>query len=217
MANGYLVDQFIQDTCNQRSDEWGGSYENSSRFALEATKAVVEDVGSDRTIIRLSPWSLFQGMKMEVPAAQERFSNLTRGLKEYNLTYLHLIESTVIKNVDCDKVEGLEFAFDIWQSQPAIVVAGGFNGDKVRKAVDEEYGKFDRPVVFGRHFVSTPNLVFHLQHSIDPNTYDRSTFYAPLQRKGYTDYPFSPQLFGAVSAGISIIGEQAMMGIKSRL
>jgi NADPH2 dehydrogenase len=63
-AHGYLIDQFIQDTCNKRSDSWGGPCENRSQFALELTKAVAQVVGADRTAIRLSPWSVSQGMKM---------------------------------------------------------------------------------------------------------------------------------------------------------
>ena len=63
-ANGYLIDQFLQDTCNKRTDNYGGSIENRSRFAMEVTEAVVDAVGADRTGIRLSPFSEFQGMKV---------------------------------------------------------------------------------------------------------------------------------------------------------
>jgi len=60
-ANGYLPDQFIQDMTNKRTDEYGGSVENRARFVLEVVDAVVEAVGAERTGIRLSPWSSFQG------------------------------------------------------------------------------------------------------------------------------------------------------------
>lgn len=63
-ANGYLIDQFIQDTCNKRTDNYGGSVENRNRFAMEVTQAVVDAVGADKTGIRLSPFSEFQGMKV---------------------------------------------------------------------------------------------------------------------------------------------------------
>jgi len=58
---GYLIDQFTQDVCNTRTDEYGGSIENRARFALEVTQAVTRVVGEDRTGIRLSPWSEFGG------------------------------------------------------------------------------------------------------------------------------------------------------------
>jgi NADPH2 dehydrogenase len=61
-ANGYLIPQFIEEGSNQRTDSWGGSIENRSRFALEVTKSVVEAVGSDRVGVRMSPWSTFQGL-----------------------------------------------------------------------------------------------------------------------------------------------------------
>lgn len=61
-ANGYLVDQFLQDVVNERMDEYGGSVPNRGRFALEVVKAVVEAVGQDRTGIRFSPWGTFQGL-----------------------------------------------------------------------------------------------------------------------------------------------------------
>ena len=92
-ANGYLVDQFIQDTVNQRTDEYGGSVENRSRFAYEVTKAVVDAVGAEKTGIRLSPYNTWQGMGMADPVPQ--FSDVIRKLAPLNLSYVHLVESRV--------------------------------------------------------------------------------------------------------------------------
>lgn len=192
-ANGYLPDQFTQDVCNRRTDKWGGSIGNRSRFITEITKATVDAVGSDRVGVRLSPWSTFQGMKMEVPRAEEQFSDVIRRLKELNIAYLHLVESRVINSVDCEKAEGLEFAFDIWNNQSPILVAGGLNYDRAKKAVDEEYRGYDVLAVFGRFFISTPDLVYRLKHGLAPNAYDRETFYTPVLSKGYVDYPFSKE------------------------
>lgn len=64
-AHGYLIDQFIQDTSNKRTDEYGGSIENRCRFALEAIDAVVNAIGEAKTGFRLSPWSTFQGMRLQ--------------------------------------------------------------------------------------------------------------------------------------------------------
>lgn len=61
LSAGYLIDQFLQDTSNKRTDKWGGSIENRARFALEVTKAVVDAIGSNKVGIRLSPFSTFQG------------------------------------------------------------------------------------------------------------------------------------------------------------
>ncbi|CAG9991799.1 unnamed protein product [Clonostachys byssicola] len=186
-ANGYLIDQFTQDTCNRRHDTWGGSIENRSRFILEIAKAVTSAIGGEKVGVRLSPWSTFQSMKMEKSLATQQFPHIVRGLKELKLAYLHLIESRVTNWEDIEKVEGLEFAFDIWNNQSPILVAGGFGLDTAKKAVDEEYKDTDTLIVFGRHFVSTPDLVFRLRHGLEANPYDRSTFYTPGQDKGYID------------------------------
>ncbi len=199
-ANGYLIDQFNQSTCNTRTDDWGGSVENRARFILEATKAVTEAIGSNKTGVRLSPWSTFQGMKMASPHAEEQFSYIIGGLKKLQLSYLHLIESRVVNNVDCEKKEDLAFAFRIWENQSPILVAGGFSSESARVAVDEEYKQYNVLVVFGRYFVSTPDLVFRLKHELEPNAYDRSTFYTPRQSRGYTDYPFSSQFLDQCKA-----------------
>lgn len=198
-ANGYLIDQFTQDTCNKRTDSWGGSIENRSKFLLEVLKAVVDAIGSDRVGVRLSPWSTFQSMKMEGSLAEEQFSHLIREMKPFRPAYLHLIESRVINNVDCEKVESLQFAYKIWQNQSPIVVAGGFNSERAMKAVDEEYSD-DTLVAFGRYFVSTPDLVFRIQRGLQPNKYDRATFYTPVQSKGYIDYPFSEEFLQTAAA-----------------
>ena len=138
-ANGYLIDQFTQDICNQRTDSWGGSIENRSRFAVEATKACIDAIGAERVAIRLSPWNTWQSMKMDVPLAIQQFTDLITRLKTLGISYLHLIESRVINNIDCEKQEGLEFAFDVWKNASPIFLAGGFTPERARLAVDDEY------------------------------------------------------------------------------
>jgi NADPH2 dehydrogenase len=194
-ANGYLVDQFIQDTANKRTDAYGGSNENRSRFAVEVTQAVVEAVGANRTGVRLSPWSTYQGMRMEDPIPQ--FTDLITRLDKFGLAYLHLLESRISGNADVKSADTLDFAFDAYSGP--ILVAGGFTPDLAKKLVDEERKERDVAAVFGRYFISTPDLVFRIQKGIELNKYDRDTFYMAKTKKGYTDYPFSPE-FLAVQA-----------------
>ncbi|KAI0762739.1 hypothetical protein C8Q74DRAFT_175476 [Fomes fomentarius] len=191
-ANGYLVDQFLQDTCNKRTDAWGGSVQRRAQFALEVAKAVVEAVGPEKVGFRLSPWSTFQGMRMANPIPQ--FTYVVQTLREMGLGYLHLVESRVVNSVDVEKAGGLEFALEAWGKKQPVLVAGGFKPDSARKAVDDEYQDWNTVVVFGRFFLSTPDLVYRLEKGIEPNPYDRSTFYTPMQEKGYLDYPFSEEL-----------------------
>jgi len=188
-ANGYLVDQFTQDNSNNRTDAWGGSVEKRARFGLEVTKAVVEAVGAKKTAIRLSPWSRFQSMRMADPVPQ--FSYLVKGLKDLNLAYLHLVESRVAGSTDVESSDRLDFLVNIWDNQSPIFLAGGFKPDSAKIVVDQSYPERDIAVVFGRYFITNPDLVFRIKKGIELAKYDRGTFYTVGSLEGYADYPFS--------------------------
>lgn len=102
-----MIDQFLQDTCNKRTDAWGGSIEKRAKFGLEVTKAVVGAVGAERTGLRLSPFSPFQGMRMQDPVPQ--FSYYAGELKKLNLAYLHVVESRIAGNADVEATEKIDF------------------------------------------------------------------------------------------------------------
>ena len=189
-ANGYLIDQFTQDNCNKRTDEYGGSVENRSRFGLEVAKAVVDAVGPERTGIRLSPFSDFQGMKMQDPIPQ--FSHLIEGLRKLKLAYLHVVESRISGNADVETTDKIDFALDIWGRTSPVLVAGGFKPDSAKRVV-EEYKGNDVAVVFGRYFISNPDLPFRVLNGVDLAPYNRETFYKAKSPEGYSDYPFSPE------------------------
>lgn len=188
-ANGYLIDQFLQDTCNKRDDQYGGSIENRSRFALEVVNAVVEAIGADRTAIRFSPWSTFNGMRMKDLIPQ--FEDIVKKLDKLNLAYLHLVESRIAGNLDVDSFDKLDFAAKHWRG--VLFIAGGFSPDSARRLVDEERVDRDVVVLFGRYFISTPDLPFRIREHLSLNDYDRSTFYTPKNADGYTNYPFSKE------------------------
>lgn len=190
-ANGYLVDQFTQETANKRTDKWGGSIENRSRFGLEVAKAVVDAVGAERTAIRLSPWSHFQGMRVEDPIPQ--FSHLVKGLKELKLAYLHLVESRVSGNADVESSDKLDFAIDIWGNTSPVLLAGGFRPESAVETVDKQYKDKDVAIVFGRYFISNPDLPYRVQKGIEFEPYDRNSFYNPKSPEGYVTYPFSKE------------------------
>ncbi|KAI1359246.1 NADH:flavin oxidoreductase/NADH oxidase family protein-like protein [Xylaria arbuscula] len=197
-ANGFLIDQFIQDVSNQRDDAYGGSVENRSRFAYELMKAVADAIGPERVGIRLSPWSPAAGMKMADPIPQ--FTDVIRKAAQLNLAYIHMIESRVVGPedvVDESGLERLDFAYKAWNGP--VLVAGGYTPAGARKLVDEEYPDKDIVVVFGRHFIANPDLVYRIKEAIELNPYDRSTFYAS-SAEGYIDYPFSPQYLASQSA-----------------
>lgn len=199
-ANGYLPDQFLQTTCNQRTDQWGGSIENRARFHIEVTKAVAAAVGVDRTAIRLSPYSDFNGMLMDEP--EPTFEYLMKELKSIGLSYLHLIEARIKGNddADCGGQKSVDWMLRLWNNASPVVLAGGFLPDSAKKAADEIYKDFDVIIAFGRYFVANPDLVFRVREGVPLVRYDRAVFYTPKEPKGYIDYEFSKQYLEAMAS-----------------
>lgn len=202
-ANGYLVDQFTQDVSNQRTDEYGGSIENRSRFAVEVVQAVVDAVGAERTGIRLSPWARFQGMRMQDPIPQ--FEDLIRKISVHGLAYLHLVQRRIDGSEEAPEstaVEGesLDFAVNLWNGP--LLITGSLSPNQAKYLVDEEYKDKNVLATFGRYFISNPDLPFRIKEGIPLNKYDRNTFYTPKSPIGYIDQPFSKEfeaLHGAQS------------------
>ncbi|KAL1865367.1 hypothetical protein Daus18300_007257 [Diaporthe australafricana] len=198
-AHGYLIDQFTQDTSNKRTDQWGGSIENRARFAVEVSKAVVAAVGKEKVGIRLSPWSTFQGMRMKDPIPQ--FSYLIDRLTELDLAFLHLVEPRVHGVVDVEPAnETLDFALQAWGREKPVFIAGGFTTELAVEAVEKKYKDYadQLAIVFGRRFISTPDLVYRVKKGLPLADYDRNTFYIHQQKgdkvePGYIDYPYSDE------------------------
>ncbi|TVY15415.1 putative inactive dehydrogenase easA [Lachnellula arida] len=190
-GGGYLIDQFTQDNANKRTDKWGGSVENRSRFALEVAKAIVGGIGAERTAIRFGPYATFQGMRMEDPVPQ--FTYLATQLKNLKLAYLHIMLPRVQANFDVETDEDVDFMIQAWANTSPVLLAGGFNSALARKMVDEEYPDRDIGTAFGRPFLANPDLPFRIKHSIALNHYIRATFYTPKSEIGYIDYPFSKE------------------------
>jgi NADPH2 dehydrogenase len=196
-ANGYLCDQFLQDKCNNRDDAWGGSIEKRARFGIEVATAVAAAVGPERTGYRVSPWSPFQGMKMDDPKPQ--FSYLVNHLKALQLAYLHVVESESIEAV----AEQVDFLADIWGNSGALILAGGFNPESAQTAV-QKHKDCRVAVAFGRDYLANPDLPFRIGKSLALNKYDRRTFYVPKDPVGYIDYPFSAEYKTELVNGTSV-------------
>ncbi|KAB2574700.1 putative inactive dehydrogenase EasA [Lasiodiplodia theobromae] len=197
-AHGYLVDQFTQDTCNKRTDAWGGSIEKRSRFALEVCKAVSAAIGPERLGIRLSPWNTVQGMRMQDPVPQ--FTHLITHLTALKLAYLHLVEPRVHGVLDMKPADGetLEFALRAWGKERPVLIAGGYTPELAVEAVEKTYKDYDAVIVFGRRFISTPDLVYRVKKGIEWAPYDRKSFYIDHRKvkdiaTGYIDYPYSKE------------------------
>ncbi|KAF4498656.1 NADPH2 dehydrogenase chain OYE2 [Fusarium agapanthi] len=194
-ANGYLLDQFLQDVSNQRDDEYGGSIENRSRLITEILERTVQAIGPERVGIRLSPWSTFQSMRMKDPIPQ--FTDIINKASRLNLAYLHLIESRISGSQDyqyhgCEK---LDFAYGLWKGP--FLIAGGYKLKEAERLVDEEHPDKDIMVMFGRNFLANPDLVYRIKEGLELNPYERKTFYSS-DLEGYVDYPFAARKDAAV-------------------
>ncbi|KAJ5136441.1 hypothetical protein N7448_004995 [Penicillium atrosanguineum] len=186
-ANGYLLDQFLQDVSNKRQDEYGGNVENRSRILNDVIKSVVDVLGPRHVGLRLSPWSTFQGMRMENPIPQ--FTNVIQKAIQSDIAYLHLVESRISGATDYDGHDRLDFAYNLWKGP--LLVAGGYTPQEAQRLVDVNYPDKDIVVIFGRYFISNPDLVYRMREGLELSAYDRDTFYAFKSAVGYSDYPFS--------------------------
>lgn len=195
-AHGYLIDQFTQDVSNKRTDMWGGSIKNRTRFALEVIKKVVSVVGQERTGIRLSPFSTFQDMRMEHP--QPTFAFLVSQIREAypSFSFIHVVEPRVAANIDRTvlKGESNDFLRAIWngpnsatKNHSVYLSAGGYTPET---ALDDAEKKDDL-VVFGRYFISNPDLPARIKKNIPFTPYNRDTFYLNKNPLGYIDQTFA--------------------------
>jgi N-ethylmaleimide reductase len=183
-ANGYLIDQFLQDGSNHRGDVYGGSIENRTRLLLEVTEAAASVWGGDRVGVRLGPSGTFGSMSDSNPDAL--FGHAAEHLNRFGLAYLHLIEPRIVGSEL--RADGLPpvAAHQLRRIfKGPIIAAGGFERESAEEIVDR--GDADL-VAFGRHFAANPDLVERLWRDLPLNPHDRSTFYGGDER-GYTDYP----------------------------
>lgn len=187
-ANGYLVDQFLQEASNQRKDEYGGNLENRSRFGLEVVDAIAKEVGAERTGFRISPHGAMNGMGMKDPASTFGYFISELRKRQPNLAYLHAIDVRMDDTkASADDLPSLDFARELWKGKP-FISAGGYSPESALLHAE----KYDNEIVaFGRHFISNPDLPLRIREGMPLTPYDRSTFYTAESPKGYTDYPFA--------------------------
>lgn len=180
-ANGYLIQQFLSDSSNQRTDRYGGSVTNRLRFAIEVMEAIVDEIGAHRTGIRLSPVSPAYGAIDSAP--KELYVPLIREINRLNLAYVHVIEGAT-------GGERLFHGFDFHALRTlfkgAWMVNNGYTKDMAIKATASGYADL---VAFGKPYIANPDLVARFKQNASLNIPDETTFYGG-DEKGYTDYPF---------------------------
>ena len=185
-ANGYLLDQFLKNGSNQRTDDYGGSPENRARLLLEVVRAVTGAIGGGRTGIRLSPVTTANDAHDTDP--QPLFEYVMRQLAPLNLAFVHIIEGATggpreLSDRPFDDA-ALQRAYRIAGGKGAWMVNNGYDKALAEKAVINGADL----VAFGRPFIANPDLVRRLREDAPLNTPDQATFYGGGV-KGYTDYP----------------------------
>lgn len=185
-ANGYLLDQFLQDGSNQRTDRYGGSVENRARLLLEVVDATCAVWGAARVGVRLSPYGTFNDMHDSDPVAL--FTYVLGELSKRQIAYVHLIEPRSSSAGGSDTVvSDVPEACRIFREtfRGGLISAGGYTPTSAHQTIAD--GNADA-IAFGRLFISNPDLAERIKSGAPLNKYDRATFYGGAE-KGYTDYP----------------------------
>lgn len=180
-ANGYLIDQFLNTASNQRTDRWGGSIENRTRFAVEVARAAAAAIGAERTGMRISPYGVFNGMApdAEMDALYER---LIAELNAIGLVYIHIVDHSSMGAPEVSPALKAKIRAGF---KGKYILSGGYDLARANADLDAQRGDL---VAFGRPFISNPDLVEKLRNGSPLVAPDFDTFYTPGE-KGYTDYP----------------------------
>ncbi|KAH7663838.1 12-oxophytodienoate reductase protein [Dioscorea alata] len=183
-AHGFLLEQFMKDNVNDRTDEYGGSLENRCRFAIEVIEAIVNEIGADRVGIRLSPFADYMEAWDSNPQALGLY--MVQALNKFGILYCHMVEPRMAivdgRQQIPHRLLNMRKAF-----KGTFIAAGGYDRDEGNKVVAENYTDL---VAYGRLFLANPDLTKRFELEATLNKYNRLTFYTQDPVVGYTDYPF---------------------------
>jgi N-ethylmaleimide reductase len=180
-ANGYLIDQFLRDGANRRSDRYGGDALNRARFLIEIAEAVVGEWGAERVGVRLSPTNPFNDMRDSNPAAT--FATAVGELNRFGLAYLHVVEPAAGDPVPAGEMPDIRFFRKLWRS--ALIGNKGYDLARANAAIRDGWADL---VSFAVLFLANPDLPIRFRRGGPFNPPDRKTFYGGAAA-GYTDYP----------------------------
>ena len=188
-ANGYLIDQFLRSGSNHRTDAYGGSIENRTRFLFEVAETVAKEIGGGRTGIRISP--VTPANDVEDPQPQPLFTRAVERLAPLGLAFIHVVEGQTGGPRDFQQGDSafdyvaLKAAYRNAGGKGAWLVNNGYTGETAAHAVESGYADL---VSFGRPFIANPDLVRRLKEKAPLNALDATPLYGG-GAKGYTDYP----------------------------
>lgn len=180
-ANGYLLDQFLRSNSNKRSDRYGGNKENRIKLLLEITKEVIDEIGEDKTGVRLSPFIKFKDM--DDPEILDTFMLAAKELNELDILYIHLCEA------DWDDAPQIPESFrkELRAAfKNTIIATGGYSLDRANDVVKKDLVDI---VGFGRYFIPNPDLVNRLKNNYPlAEIKDSHTLFGGRDEVGYSDY-----------------------------
>ena len=190
-ANGYLIEQFLKSTTNQRTDAYGGDIEGRCRFALEVIQAVVKAAGGGARVgLRISPVSPANGIGTD-PEAQPLYEHLLREAGASQLAYVHVVEGATGGPRELPQAFDYKALCAAWRdggAQGAWMVNNGYNAEMAEQALADGPAEL---VSFGRPFIANPDLGARMERGGPFNEIDRATLYGGGE-KGYLDYPALP-------------------------
>jgi N-ethylmaleimide reductase len=181
-ANGYLLDQFLRDGANRRTDGYGGSIANRARLPVEVAKAAIAVWGPERVGYRISPY--FSMFSLSDSSPVETFSFLAEELSRLKLGYLHIFEA--LSGGTAPPAGSPRLALILrTKFRGTLIVNGGYDASSANAAL--EGGQADL-IAFGVPFLSNPDLPERFRRNAPLNSPDYTTFYSG-EEKGYIDYP----------------------------
>jgi N-ethylmaleimide reductase len=180
-ANGYLIDQFLRDSTNKRTDRYGGSASNRARFLIEVMEALIGEWGGERVGVRLSPTNPYNDIADSNPAAT--FSTAARELNRLGIAYLHIVEPGPGDPVAAGEMPDIRFFRKIWRG--SLIANKGYDLERANAVLRD--GDADL-VSFAALYLANPDLDERFRKGGPFNPPDRKTFYGGAA-KGYTDYP----------------------------
>ncbi len=181
-ANGYLLEEFLSPYANLRTDEYGGSIEKRCRFVLEVATDVAEEIGKEKTGIRISPYGIGGDMQY-YSQIQDTYHYLSRELSKLDIAYIHLTDHSAMGAPEVP-IEIKKAIRDNFKN--SIILCGGY--DKARAEADLQSGLCDL-IAFGRPFINNPDLVERLKNNWPLSQDLHMDLFYSADEKGYTDYP----------------------------
>ena len=181
-ANGYLIDQFLQDKTNHRQDNYGGDIDSRMRFLLEVIEAVTGVFNPNRVGLRLSPTGTFNDMGDSDPL--NHFGRVIDRLNDFGLAYLHVVERFPGIDSSAEDEATVRQLIDRWHG--FYVANGNYDADTGMQVVEQQRAD---AVAYGRPFIANPDLPLRLESHAELNVPDEATFYGG-DHHGYTDYSF---------------------------